>query len=157
MVTSLRSRCYKSQDNDQKSLSLLFWFSMVSFFYLLEGNSAVSCTLRILFSKLIDVKTQTFCTWKRQQKAAQLPSLQLQAITCQHSIAEPASPALVPWGWLLPIAVSVTDNDFEQWNNNNNNNNIIDKYFSFLSSAKAVKHRLCPYSFHYQNQKNENT
>lgn len=48
--------------------------------------------------------TQTFCTWKRQQKAAQLPSLQLQAIMCQHSIAEPASPALMPWGWLLPIA-----------------------------------------------------
>lgn len=59
-ATSLGSLCYKSQDNDQKPLSFLLSFNIFpcsAFFCLLEENSAVSCTLHILFLKLIHVET----------------------------------------------------------------------------------------------------
>lgn len=60
MATSLGSLCYKSQDNDQKPLSLLSVFNIFpcfgGFFCLLEENSAAFCTLCILFLKLILVE-----------------------------------------------------------------------------------------------------
>lgn len=87
-----------------KTLSLLLFFNVsphfiLGLFFFLEVNSAVSCILCILFSKLITANCkQTFYAWKKQAERSPVP---------KPSAAVDGTPALhrwtsisviVPWG-----------------------------------------------------------
>lgn len=87
-----------------KTLSLLLFFNVsphfiLGLFFFLEVNSAVSCILCILFSKLITGNCkQTFYAWKKQAERSPVP---------KPSAAVDDTPALhrwtsisviVPWG-----------------------------------------------------------
>lgn len=133
---------------------LLFFniFPRFAFFCLLEENSAVSCTLSlcILFLKLIHV--ETVHKHSALEKAAESSPAPKPSAAGVH-VPELHRWASISCSGALRLTVTYSRSLWliKILNNNNNDNSniniIIDKYFSFLISAKALK--LSPVLTHF--------